>query len=155
MTYLLAGIAVILYLLQPYLDIRVVFKALKISLFIELFYLIGYYIFSWPFPTPLVIIQIVEVVFLGVALGVIFSKLWPIPLQKGFERIFRTFMIVVPSLGFGIGIQVLLQGNEATQAIYLIFALSSWLGSGHFVRTELTEREKKKAAQKKNKLINV
>lgn len=147
MTYIFTGLVILLYVFQKYLDVRVVYKAIKVALIIELFYLIGYYAFEWPYPTPLAILQIIITVFLGFALGVIFSKLWLLPPHKGFERIFRTFMIVIPSLGIGIGLQVLLQGTQATQAIYLIFALSSWLGSGHFVRTELTEREIKKTTK--------
>lgn len=89
---------------------------------------------GWPFPTPKVIMQILVVVGTGIAIGVIFSRIWPLPEKKGFERIARTFLIVVPALGLGIGFQVLLQGQYATQALYLIFALATWLGSGHFIR---------------------
>ncbi|MGD9679246.1 MAG: hypothetical protein AB7V16_12970 [Vulcanibacillus sp.] len=134
--YIFGGLTIALYLLLPYLDLRVVKKALGIALVLELFYLIGYFFFDWPFPDWKALIQIVIVVFLGMALGVVFSKLWPIPPKKGFERILRTFLLVTPALGLGIGLQLLLQGSEASQAIYLIFALSSWLGSGHFIRTE-------------------
>ncbi len=134
--YIFGGLTIAIYLLLPYLDLRVVKKALGITLVLELFYLIGYFLFDWPFPDWKALIQIVIVVFLGMALGVVFSKLWPIPPKKGFERIFRTFLLVTPALGLGIGLQLLLQGSEATQAIYLIFALSSWLGSGHFIREE-------------------
>ncbi len=105
-----------------------------ITLFIEAFYLIGHYMSGWPFPTPEVILEIAIVVASGVALGVIFSRIWPLPENKGFERIFRTVLVVVPSLGIGIGFQVLLQGQYATQALYLVFALSAWLGSGHFIK---------------------
>lgn len=34
------------------------------------------------------------------------------------------------------GLHVLLQGANATQAIYLIFALAAWIGSGQFVKAE-------------------
>lgn len=134
--YILGGLTIATYLLVPFLDIRVVKKALGITLVLELFYLIGHYLFKWPFPDWLALLQIGVIVFLGTAIGVIFSKLWPIPPKRGFERILRTFLLVTPALGIGIVLQFLLQGNEANQAIYLIFALTSWLGSGHFIRTE-------------------
>ncbi|WP_102028147.1 hypothetical protein [Salirhabdus sp. Marseille-P4669] len=133
---ILLGILVGLYILHPYLNLFAIKKVVGITLFVEIFYLIGHYMSNWPFPTPQVILQFVIVVGSGVALGAIFSKLWPLPNKKGFERIFRTFLIVVPSLGLGIGMQLLLQGQFASQALYLIFALAAWLGSGHFIRTE-------------------
>ena len=121
-------------ILHSVFDWRVLKKVLGISLFLELFYLLGYYLFAWPFPSAINIIQIIFVVFLGVLLGVLFSMIWPISPQAGLERVIRTVLIVAPSLGLGVGLQLLLQGKEATQAIYLIFAVSSWLGSGHYVR---------------------
>lgn len=135
-TFIFGGLTIALYLLFKYLDLRVVKKALGIALVLELFYVFGHLLFDWPFPTSLVMIQIIIVVFLGVALGVIFSRYWPIPRKKGFERILRTFLLVVPALGLGIGLQILLQGPLATQGLYLIFAFSSWLGSGHFIKKE-------------------
>jgi hypothetical protein len=133
-TLVLLIVVTALYLLQPYLDLRVLRKALGLTFFLELFYLVGYYSAQWPFPTPIVMIQIAIVVGLGMALGVIFARIWPLAPQQGFERVIRTLLLVIPSLGLGMGLQVLMQGNQATQAIYLIFALSSWLGSGHFTR---------------------
>ena len=141
------AVLVTLYILIPFIDLRVIRKALGIGLFLELFYIIGNYFTTrmadrgetvevWPFPTPLVFFQILITVGLGVALGSVFSRFWPLPPNKGFERIIRTMLIVIPSLGLGVGLQMLLQGPGATQAIYLIFALSAWLGSGHFVRQE-------------------
>lgn len=130
----LTVLTVILYLLHPYLDLLVIRKVLGIALFLQLFYLIGHYLTGWPFPTPMVVLQIFLVVALGVALGVIFARIWPLAPNPGLERIIRTFLIVTPALGLGIGLQILLQGRQATQAIYLVFALSAWLGSGHFMR---------------------
>ncbi|MGD9677047.1 MAG: hypothetical protein AB7V16_01620 [Vulcanibacillus sp.] len=135
-TLIFAALAIALYLFLKYLDLKVIKKALGITLVLELFYIIGYFLFHWPFPTALQMIQIIIVVFLGVALGVVFSKLWPLPPKKGFERILRTFLIVTPALGLGIGLQLLLQGPQATQGIFYIFGLASWLGSGHFIRKE-------------------
>ncbi|KKM10990.1 hypothetical protein SY88_10800 [Clostridiales bacterium PH28_bin88] len=118
------------------MDARVLRKALGIALFLELFYLVGHYMAGWPFPTPLVVVQIFTVVGLGVALGVVFSRVWPLSPRPGFERVIRTLLLIIPALGLGMGLQVLLQGRQAYQAIYLIFALSTWLGSGHFVRVK-------------------
>jgi hypothetical protein len=124
------------HLLLSIFDLRVLKKALGISLFVEVFYLLGYYFFAWPFPSAINVLQIMTVVFLGIALGVFFSMVWPISSKPGLERVVRTIIIVAPSLGLGIGLQLLLQGNKATHALYMIFAVSSWLGSGHFVRCE-------------------
>ncbi|WP_257346931.1 hypothetical protein [Pseudalkalibacillus decolorationis] len=134
MTLFFGVITLILYVFQPFLDLKVIRKALGIALFLELFYLIGYYLMNWPFPSPVIIFQIIIVAALGVALGVIYSRIWPLPQNKGIERIMRTFLIVIPALGLGVGMQLILQGNHATQAVYLMFALSAWLGSGHFIK---------------------
>ncbi|TFB13371.1 hypothetical protein E3U55_16130 [Filobacillus milosensis] len=142
MTTLFAIITALLYVFQRYLDYRVLKKVFGIALFLQIFYILGHYMGGWPFPTPTAMIQIIIVSALGVALGVIFSRIWPIPQHKGFERIFRTFLIMVPSLGLGIGLQIILQGAQATQAIYLMFALAAWIGSGHFIRTEEKKVEK-------------
>jgi hypothetical protein len=133
-TIILGIVTIVLYMIQPYLDLRVIRKALGIAFFLELFYIIGHFISDWPFPTPNAIIQIIITVGLGVALGVVFSKVWPLPPYKGMERIMRTLLVIIPALGLGVGLQLILQGNQATQAIYLIFALAAWLGSGHFIR---------------------
>lgn len=135
-TVIFAILTAALYLSIPFLDLRAIRRGLGIVIFLQLFYLIGYYLADWPFPTPTVILQLFITVGLGVALGATFSKVWPLAPNPGFERIVRTLLIVIPSLGLGIGLQVLLQGPTATQAIYLIFALSAWLGSGQFVRQE-------------------
>ncbi|MCT2537833.1 hypothetical protein NC661_12220 [Aquibacillus koreensis] len=124
----------ILVWFHPWMGLQTFRKVIGITLFLELFYLIGSYLLDWPFPTPLVLVQLFVVTVWGVVLGIVFSRVWPLPSQKGFERIFRTFMVAVPALGFGMGFQLLLQGAQATQAIYLIFALAAWLGSGHFMR---------------------
>ncbi|TCT24608.1 hypothetical protein EDD68_10562 [Melghiribacillus thermohalophilus] len=136
-TVLFAVTTLVLFIVHPYLDLVVLKKVFGIALFLELFYLIGSYLSGWPFPTPEVIIQLIIVVALGVALGVIFSKIWPLPDRKGMERMARTILIVIPALGLGVGLQLILQGQSATQAIYLIFALSAWLGSGHFVKRRI------------------
>ncbi|WP_366922927.1 hypothetical protein MFMK1_003408 [Metallumcola ferriviriculae] len=136
-TIVFALVLVMLYWLHPYLSALVIRKAVGIALFLEVFYVIGSLLSeSWPFPTPLATIQILIAVGLGVALGVVFSRVWPLAKKPGFERIVRTLLIFIPSLGLGIGLQMALQGRQPTQAIYLIFALSTWLGSGHFIRKD-------------------
>ncbi|MBO8155647.1 MAG: hypothetical protein H0Z32_04230 [Bacillaceae bacterium] len=133
-TVVMGLLTLALFILHPYLNLVVLKKVFGIALFLEIFYLMGSYLSEWPFPTPKIIIQLIIVVALGVALGVVFSKIWPLPEHKGFERIARTILIIIPALGLGVGLQLVLQGQSATQAIYLIFALSAWLGSGHFIR---------------------
>lgn len=135
-TIITAICAVVLYATVPLLDLKVLKRMLGIALFVELFYVLGHYMAGWTFPSPWVIVQMVTSVALGVGLGVGFSKIWPISPKPGFERIVRTLLLVIPALGIGIGLQVLMQGNQAQQAIYLIFAVAAWLGSGHFVRRE-------------------
>ncbi|SER61027.1 hypothetical protein SAMN04487944_10712 [Gracilibacillus ureilyticus] len=133
-TVIMAAITILLYLFHPWMNLGTFQKVIGITLFLEIFYLVGHYLMKWPFPTPVVLIQIFIVTGLGVALGVLFSRIWPLPYDKGFERILRTFLLVIPALGFGMGLQVLMQGAQATQAIYLIFGCAAWLGSGRFVR---------------------
>ncbi len=136
-TLVFSLLLVLLYWFHPYLSTLVIRKAVGIALFLDIFYVIGALLSeSWPFPTPLVLLQILIVVGLGVALGVVFSRIWPLAPKPGFERIMRTLLIFIPSLGLGIGLQLALQGKQPTQAIYLIFALSAWLGSGHFIRKD-------------------
>lgn len=136
-TFIFTLILILLYWLHPHLNALVIRKAVGITLFLDIFYVVGSLLSEkWPFPTPLAIIQIIIVVGLGVALGVVFSQIWPLAPRPGFERVIRTVLIFIPSLGLGIGLQLALQGKQPTQAIYLIFALSSWLGSGHFIRKE-------------------
>ncbi len=135
-TLVLAGLLVILYLFHPWMNMKTFQKVIGITLFLEIFYLTGHYLMQWPFPTPIVFVQLLVVSGMGVAIGVFFSRIWPLPFEKGFERIFRTFLIAIPALGFGMGLQVILQGAHATQAIYLIFAFAAWIGSSRFVREE-------------------
>lgn len=154
-TFFFATILVVLFIFVPYLNLLVLKKALGISIFLEIFYLIGHYLFHWPFPTPSVILQILVVVGLGVALGVVFARIWPMSPKPGFERIIRTFLLVIPALGIGVGLQLLLQGNEANQAVYLIFAVAAWLGSGHFIRRVEDEKNNKEVKSKRQGLFKI
>ncbi len=133
---ILAAITLSIYVFVRFIDLRVVKRALGLTLILQLFYVIGHYVADWPFPNWMVLLQLAVIVFIGTALGVVFARLWPLPPKKGFERIWRTLLIVIPALGLGVLLQFILQGGVATQALYIVFALASWLGSGHFVRRE-------------------
>ncbi|MBO8170763.1 MAG: hypothetical protein H0Z33_02610 [Bacillaceae bacterium] len=143
-------IMILVYIFQrKYLNLLVIKRALGIILFLELFYLIGHYMFDWPFPTPEVVLQIIIVTGLGVALGVTFARIWPMSPKVGFERVIRTLLLVIPAFGLGMGMQVLMQGPRATQGIMFIFALSTWLGSGHLVRKEEKKEDSDSKTSKK------
>lgn len=129
-----AGATVGLMFLHPNLGLNAIRKTLGLALFLQLFYVIGSYLGGWPFPHPGTFLQLLIVSGLGISLGAIFSKVWPLPPNKGIERVARTLLLTIPALGLGIGLQVLLQGSSPTQALYLIFSLASWLGSGANVR---------------------
>ncbi len=130
LTLVLLFFALLLYLLDSDLNLEVVQSVFGLAFLLQLFYLVGSWLGSWPLPGPLSVVQIVLVVALGVALGVTFGRFWPLPEEAGFERIIRTILIGAPAIGLGIGLQLMLQGPKSRQALYLIFALSAWLGSG-------------------------
>lgn len=113
---------------------------LAITFVLELFYIIGYYVGDWPWPTPTAILQFFLVVCLGAGLGTAFAKVWPLPPHKGWERIMRTLLISIPALGIGIGLQTMIIplffSKQPDQAIFMIFTVSAWLGSGFIVRQE-------------------
>ncbi|RJQ39084.1 MAG: hypothetical protein C4550_05790, partial [Nitrospiraceae bacterium] len=71
-------------------------------------------------------------------LGAVFSKVWPLPPQKGYERVMRTLLVAIPSLGLGMGLQLLvlpiITGHQTEQAYFMIFTLAAWLGSGYYMR---------------------
>ncbi len=128
-TVVIGLVTVLLYVLDPELNAGVVRNVFGVAFLLELFYVGGSWVGGWPFPHPLSVTQIVVVVALGMALGVTFARFWPLPEETGFERIIRTFLIGAPAIGIGIGLQILLQGPQSRQALYLVFALSAWLGS--------------------------
>lgn len=98
----------------------------------------AHYAWELPFPTPLELVVILLVVVAGVALGIAFSRVWPLPEKKGFPRVIRTILLTIPALGIGIFIQVSLAGPRAVRAYYVMFALAAWFGST-FIREEKTD----------------
>ncbi len=123
------------FVVVPNLPLQLVRTALGIALFFFIFYLGGHYLLGWAFPTPRALAHILIVSFGGVLLGWVFSRVWPLPPVVGFERVVRTLLLMVPALGIGIALHVWLQGPAPERALYLIFALAAWLGSGYIVRT--------------------
>lgn len=123
------------FVVLPNLPLRLIRTALGVALFFFAFYIGGHYLFGWVFPTPLALAQILITASGGVLLGWAFSRVWPLPPTVGFERVVRTCLLMVPALGIGIALHVWLQGPQPERALYLIFALAAWLGSGYIVRT--------------------
>lgn len=120
----------------PDLIRRALRTTLGLSLLFFLFYIGAHYVWDLAFPTPGDLLEIFFVAAGGVVLGIGFSRFWPLPPEPGFERIVRTLLLVIPSLGIGMAVQILLQGGRAERALYLIFALAAWLGSGLIIRHE-------------------
>ncbi len=81
--WIFSSLTVVLCWLHSYLNLLVIRKALAIVLFLEIFYLIGHYTSGWPFPSPVIMLQILNAVGLGVALGVVFSRIWPLAPKPG------------------------------------------------------------------------
>lgn len=105
-------------------------RTLGISVLLFAFYAATHYAWELAFPAPGDLLVILVVVFAGVWLGIAFGKVWPLPMETGRERIFRTIMLTIPALGIGIAIQVFVEGARSDRALYIIFALAAWLGSG-------------------------
>ncbi|MDQ3459631.1 MAG: hypothetical protein M3498_10090 [Deinococcota bacterium] len=120
----------------PILGLHVLRKALGLSAALFVFYLAGHYLWAFPFPTVSDLLTILMVATLGVGLGLTFARVWPLAPKPGLERVARTLLLTIPALGLGFGLQLTLQGAEPKQALYLIFALAAWLGSGLIVRLE-------------------
>lgn len=109
-------------------------RILGLMAFFFVFYLVGHYLWGLSFPTPGTLLQIATAILLGSMLGLVFSRIWPLPPKAGLERIIRTLLLVIPSLGFGLALQLILQGPSPSQALYLIFTASAWLSSSMIVR---------------------
>lgn len=121
-------------LVPPNLGLHLARRILGLMAFFFCFYLAGHYLLGLSFPTPGVLLQIGTAILLGSLLGLTFSRVWPLPAKVGLERVIRTVLLLIPAIGFGLGLQVALQGPNPTQAIYLVFAASAWLTSSLIVR---------------------
>lgn len=86
-------------------------------------YLSGHYLLGFPFPTPLVLFQIALGVAVGMALGLVYHRIWPLP-PPGIGRVIRLFILLPPAFMLGIGLLILLQAQVALS--YLI-PLMAWL----------------------------
>ncbi|WP_038056192.1 hypothetical protein [Thermus amyloliquefaciens] len=87
------------------------------------FYLSGHYLLGLPFPTPSVLFQIALGTALGMGLGILYHRLWPLP-PPGIGRVVRLFILLPPAFMLGIGLLILLQAQVALP--YLI-PLVAWL----------------------------
>ena len=114
-----------------------------IYLGVGLFYLLGSPVFGFAVPTPLQMLHLLLAVLLGSGLGVGFAWFWPLPPARGWERVVRTLLLSIPALGLGLTLQLLLQGPQAQQALFLVFALAAWLASGFIARLPAAERGKR------------
>lgn len=115
-------------------------RVLGIAAFLYLFYVAAHYAWDLPFPTVRELVTILFVVILGVGLGVAFSRVWPLPQEKGWPRAIRTALLTIPALGIGIFVQVTLAGPQAGRAFYAMFAMAAWLGSGFIEEEEPSEQ---------------
>lgn len=115
-------------------------RALGISLFLYAFYIVAFFVWDMPPLTGRDVLVILGVVFLGVWLGIGFSTVWPLPNERGFQRVLRTVLLTIPALGFGIAIYIFLEGAEGQRAYYIMFALGAWLGS-LFIRDDESETD--------------
>lgn len=104
-------------------------RTLGISLALFLFYLVVPSFWEIPPLSTRDVLAILAVVFLGVLLGVGFSRVWPLPPETGLPRVFRTIVLTTPALGIGMAIHVTIEGAEGSRAYWVIFALAAWLGS--------------------------
>ncbi len=87
------------------------------------FYLSGHYLVGLPFPTPGVLFHIALGTALGMGLGILYHRLWPLP-PVGLGRVVRLFILLPPAFVLGIGLLLLLQSPVALP--YLI-PLMAWL----------------------------
>jgi hypothetical protein len=87
------------------------------------FYLTGHYLLGLPFPTPRTLFHIALGAGLGVGLGVLYHRLWPLP-PPGLGRVVRLFVLLPPAFMLGIGLLILLQ---AQVALHLLVPLLAWL----------------------------
>ncbi|MDX2006403.1 MAG: hypothetical protein SFU83_14090 [Meiothermus sp.] len=115
----------------PNLTLRLLRLLVGLSAGLFLFYTVGHYLTGWPFPTPLDLLRIAATVMFGGLIGLMYSRFWPLPPAPGIERIIRIFLLLLPVLMLGYGLQLLFNAN---QALSIIAPLAAWLASGLIVR---------------------
>lgn len=116
-------------------------RTLGVSALLYLVY-VGLYAFTdYPFLGPGDVVTILGLVFAGTWLGIAFSFVAPLPAEIGVPRVIRTILLLVPALGIGVALQILIKGAESNMAIYAIFALAAWLGSTFVREVPTTEHE--------------
>ncbi|MDM7324352.1 MAG: hypothetical protein P3W93_005035 [Thermus sp.] len=86
-------------------------------------YLSGHYLLGLPFPTPGMLFQIALGTALGMGLGILYHRIWPLP-PPGIGRVVRLFILLPPAFMLGIGLLILLQSQVALP--YLV-PLMAWL----------------------------
>lgn len=87
------------------------------------FYLLGHYLLGFPFPTPGVLFQIALGAALGLGLGLLYHRIWPLP-PPGLGRVVRLFVLLPPAFVLGMGLVVLFQ---AQVALHFLVPLVAWL----------------------------
>lgn len=91
------------------------------------FYLAGHHLLGFPFPTPAVLGQVALGALVGLGLGLLYHRLWPLP-PPGLGRAVRLFVLLPPAFMLGIGLLALLQ---AQVALHLLVPLLAWLTPNH------------------------
>ncbi|RTG97755.1 hypothetical protein [Thermus scotoductus] len=81
-----------------------------------------HYLLGFPFPTPAVLFQFALGAALGLLLGLLYHRIWPLPPRWG--RMVRLFVLLPPALVLGVGLVVLFQ---AQVALPYIVPLIAWL----------------------------
>jgi hypothetical protein len=87
------------------------------------FYLSGHYFLDFPFPTPSILFQLALGTAVGMGLGGLFHRIWPLP-PPGIGRVVRLFVLLPPAFMLGFGLTILFQGQVA---LHFIVPLFSWL----------------------------
>lgn len=98
------------------------------------FYLTGHYLLGFPFPTPAILGQVALGALMGVGLGVLYHRVWPLP-PPGLGRVVRLFVLLPPAFMLGIGLLVLLQ---AQVALHLLVPLLAWLTPDYGPKNDAT-----------------
>lgn len=96
---------------------------LKALVFLFGFYLSGHFLLGFPFPTPVTLLHIALGTLVGMGLGRLYHRIWPLP-ELGLGRVVRMFILMPPAFVLGIGLMILLQSQVA---LHLLIPLIAWL----------------------------